>query len=144
MKKNSKNLPNLILYYYLPVVVWAIIIFTFSSSPAHPVSIVHWQDFVFKKIVHLTEYAIFTGLIFRSFKKSGIDAKKALYYSLFIAVFYGGTDEFHQSFTPTREPTVRDMLIDTAGSILMVLFISKILPKMPINVQNFAKKLDLI
>jgi VanZ family protein len=35
-----------------------------------------------------------------------------------LIVIYAVSDEFHQSFTPGREPKLRDVLIDTAGSFL--------------------------
>lgn len=34
------------------------------------------------------------------------------------AILYGVTDEFHQSFVPHRTPDIRDILVDTIGSII--------------------------
>lgn len=33
-----------------------------------------------------------------------------------IAVLYGVSDEFHQSFVPLRQPDVRDLMADAAGA----------------------------
>jgi len=39
------------------------------------------------------------------------------------------SDEFHQSFTPGRDPQPRDVMFDVTGSLLFVYFIKKIVPK---------------
>jgi len=50
---------------------------------------------------------------------------------MLIVSLYGFTDEFHQSFTPGREPRIRDVIIDTIGGALGVLTFSKVLEKYP-------------
>jgi len=69
--------------------------------------------------------------------------KKTGYISVFLASFYGITDEFHQSFTPGRDPTFRDIIFDTIGATLAIYFIWKLLPKMPEKVRLWAKKLEI-
>jgi VanZ family protein len=39
-----------------------------------------------------------------------------------MAVLYAGSDEFHQSFTSGRHPSVMDVGIDTLGAITGALF----------------------
>ena len=43
--------------------------------------------------------------------------------TLLFVIAFAVSDEFHQSFVPSREATVRDVLIDTMGAILALLFI---------------------
>jgi len=124
---------------WLPVIFWALLIFSFSSQSTPSVSEVHWQDFVFKKTIHLIEYGTFAALWYRAFVGSGLEKMKSLYFSFFITASYGATDEFHQSFTPGREPTVRDMIIDSVGAFVFLYFIYKILPGMDGRVHRFAK-----
>jgi VanZ family protein len=38
--------------------------------------------------------------------------------TLLITVGYAGLDEWHQSFVPLREPSVRDVMIDGTGALL--------------------------
>jgi VanZ family protein len=146
MTNKSKNLGKTllkILYLWLPPIIWGIFIFSFSSVTTPRVSEVHWQDFIVKKLAHFVEYAVFAVLLFRAIKGSGVGSKKALISALFFSVFYGITDEFHQSFTPGREPTVRDALIDATGSLVALLVVRDWLTKVPRKVMGFMVKLGI-
>jgi len=114
---------------WLPVFLWAIVIFSFSSIPTAHVSQIHWKDFIVKKTAHMTEYAIFTVLLYRAFLGGGASKKKAFLYAFLVCVLYAMTDEFHQSFTPGREPTLRDVGFDTIGSSIAIYSLWKLLPK---------------
>lgn len=130
--------------YWLPVVLWSGVIFMFSSLPTNRTSQIYWQDFIVKKTAHIVEYAIFTLLLYRALKISGVEKKEAGVYSIILAVIYGMSDEFHQSFTPGREPTVRDVIFDTIGAVSIIYYIWKLLPKAPKRLRNWARKLELI
>jgi len=126
--KTLKNKPAFrLMYYWLPVIVWGIIIFSFSSTHIRVVSEIHWQDFAVKKLAHIGEYSIFATLLFRAYKKSGLSSLKSFYLALVTCFVYGATDEIHQSFTPGREPAVRDILIDTFGAFLALSVIRDLL-----------------
>lgn len=112
-----------ILKFWVPPVLWAGLIFFFSSLPSVKTVEIYWQDFLLKKTAHMIEYAIFAGLLYRAFKNSNLAKTEALFYSLLITVFYAITDEVHQSFTPGREPTVRDVVFDITGGSLAVYLI---------------------
>jgi VanZ family protein len=129
--------------YWLPPFLWAMVIFTFSSSPTAKVGDSYWFDFVVKKTVHVIEYGIFAILLYRGFINSGITNKKAMFLAIFFCFFYGATDEYHQSFTPRREPALRDVVFDTIGATLAMLGLWKLLPKMPKKLKSLAEKLDL-
>jgi VanZ family protein len=140
MKKKSTTFRKVMRFssLWLPVVFWAVIIFSFSAHSTPSISEVHWKDFAFKKLVHVVEYGSFAALWFRAFLGSGFEKAKAFYYSLFLTVAYGASDEFHQSFTPGRDPTVRDMIIDSVGAFVFLYFIFKILPRMNERVVRLA------
>lgn len=104
--------------YWLPPVLWALIIFTFSSFPTIETSDFFLWDFLIKKSAHLIEYGILAILIYRAMIETEIDNKKAIIYSIIIAGLYGASDEFHQSFIPGRGPAVRDVIIDTIGATI--------------------------
>lgn len=136
MKKFSK--------YWLPVIVWAVVIFTFSSSAVPKVGETYWQDFVAKKIAHIIEYALLGILFYRALKGYGIKSSDAIIGAIVLTLVYGFTDEFHQMFTPGREPKIRDVIIDTVGGALGVLSVWHFLPKAKGRVKILAEKLNLI
>ena len=68
------------------------------------------------KIFHFIVYAALSSAIFGSIIKSKNNHKKALFISIFLAVLYGLSDEFHQSFVPGRECSLLDLLADFLGA----------------------------
>jgi len=92
----------------------------------------------------MIEYGIFAALIYRGLVASGVKKNNAGIYSILLALLYGVTDEFHQSYTPGREPRVRDVVFDTIGAILTIYSIWNLLPKAPERLRAWAKKLQLI
>lgn len=101
---------------WLPTLFWATIIFSFSSKTTPTTSQVYWQDFVVKKAAHLFVYAVLSVLIYRSLKlTTQYQRPYLLLFTITITFLYAITDEFHQSFTFGREPTIRDVLIDIVG-----------------------------
>ena len=104
---------------WLPVIIWAGIIFTFSSLPINQPAPFSWWDFIFKKTAHVTEYAILYWLIWRAASDSGrITDRSLLWKSLLIAFIYAVSDEWHQTITLGREGTLRDIGFDTIGMLL--------------------------
>ena len=128
---------------WLPVILWATIIFIFSSLPTVKASHVYWREFVIKKSAHIVEFAVLSILMYRALKNTGYSKQTSSYYTIAIASFYGITDEIHQMFTPGREPTIRDALFDTIGAILAIYFIWKLLPIAPKRLKSWAKKLRI-
>ena len=117
MKKVKK-----IVKYWGPPVLWAGVIFCFSTLPQIRTTEIYWQDFILKKTAHMVEYGILAILLYRALKYSGAGVRKAAIFSILIAVVYAMTDEFHQSFVLGRESRVRDVIFDTIGSILAITF----------------------
>lgn len=130
--------------FFLPVVLWAGVIFAFSSFPTGTATEIKWQDFVIKKSAHVIEYAILSVLLYRAFVNIGIAKGKALVLAVIISSLYGMTDEFHQSFTPGREPHFRDVIFDTIGASAAALIIWKVLPIAPVKLRKLAENYQLI
>ncbi len=127
--------------YWLPVLVWMVAIFSASGDRAsfqHSSRILepllHWlfphmapETFRFivlivRKCAHLTEYAILALLVWRVRRKPAWRDTRPWRWSeaaeaLWVAALYAATDEFHQTFIPSREGCVRDVFIDTCGAI---------------------------
>jgi VanZ family protein len=129
--------------FWLPVILWAGVIFTFSAFTTVKTSEIYWQDFIVKKLAHIAEYAIFAVLFYRALVNSGAEKKKAGYLAIVSALVYGITDEFHQSFTPGREPMVRDVIIDTIGGSIGIWALWNLLPKAPEKIKVLVQKLSL-
>lgn len=114
--QRAKRLLNL----WVPVIVWAGVIFYFSSRPTIETTDFFLGDFLIKKTAHLVEYGIFAILFFRALVSSNVSVKKAMLFSVVASFLYAVTDEFHQSFTPGRGPKFTDVLIDTTGATLSI------------------------
>lgn len=112
--------------YWLPTVVWAGIIFWFSSRATITTTQVYWQDFTVKKTAHVFVYAVLAVLVYRSLKfTTKLDRSSLLIVTLLLTVGYALTDEFHQSFTPGREPHLRDIVIDAAGAAVSLWLVDR-------------------
>ena len=85
-----------------------------------------WPDFILKKTAHVTEYAIFYWLLFRAIsQKYKQISKKTFWLTLILTIFYALTDEWHQTFIPGREGTLRDVGFDTIGGLFSLFQIKK-------------------
>jgi VanZ family protein len=132
------------LTYWLPVIALAGIIFKLSSGTVPKASEVYWQDFAAKKFAHFMIFGLMAVLIYRAVKAGGASTKNSLITAFLLTVFYGATDEFHQYFTQGREARLRDVGFDSLGAIVFLLFIQKILPKMPKEFTGIAKRFEII
>jgi VanZ family protein len=110
--------------YWLPALCCMALIFFFSSLSGSSLSNLGSLDVFVKKGAHITEYAILYFLLFRAFQSLMV-ARKALIVSAVIAVLYAISDEYHQTFVPLREGTVRDVFIDSIGIFLVYLYLRR-------------------
>ena len=123
---------------WLPVLIWMGLIFSASTdglSAAHTSRFIEpllrWLSrgrlsadaigqihFLIRKLAHLTEYAVLAVLTWNALRLSlaGASMRRLCGLAMLVSALYAASDEFHQSFTPSREATVRDVLIDTAGA----------------------------
>ncbi len=77
-----------------------------------------------RKCGHFTEYAILSLLWFRTLQLGDKQwSNRAALLAFLLSALYAVTDEFHQSFVPSRGPSMIDVGIDSAGAAfsLMVL-----------------------
>jgi VanZ family protein len=104
------------LAYWIPTLIWIGLIFSFSAHPSLQASQINWQDFFIKKTAHVVEYCILSILFDYSLRHTThFSRSKRLIYTLAFIAVYAASDEFHQSFTPGREPRIRDVVIDILG-----------------------------
>lgn len=82
-----------------------------------------------RKIAHFTLYFTLGILFFLLLKQYNIELKKIVIICLLCCIFYACTDELHQLFVPGRVGTIKDVSIDTAGTILGITIVLKIYNK---------------
>jgi VanZ family protein len=106
--------------YWLPVLVYCLVIFIQSSLPA-PDSISKIAHF--DKLLHFAAYSVLGALFYRAFftTRFGKSELKTALVSIFAASLYGLSDEIHQAFVPSRTPDIRDVLADSLGALAGVL-----------------------
>jgi len=94
---------------WLPVIVWAGVIFALSSVPSLGTGLGTW-DLVLRKLAHLSEYALLGFLLARAVRRPAV--------ALVLAAGYAATDEVHQTFVDGRLGTPRDVAIDLVGVLV--------------------------
>jgi VanZ family protein len=123
---------------WLPVLLWACVIFLVSTEHfAAPQSsrilgpLLHWLfpgitpeqvsfvQFVVRKLGHWFEYFVLAVLLYRALyaESSGKSSVRAAVLTLFLALVWAISDEFHQSLVPSRTATPVDVMIDGFGSL---------------------------
>lgn len=70
-----------------------------------------------RKTAHFLIYTILGMLVFNLIKQYKVKMKEIIIISILICLFYACTDEIHQLFILGRSGELRDVLIDTLGSI---------------------------
>jgi VanZ family protein len=103
--------------YWLPVVIYAVLIFKISSiqGPDLPENLI-LSDY----ILHALEYLPFGFLVCRAIKntKNNLPIRRIFVLSFLFATLYAATDEFHQLFIPGRFASALDLLCDSIGIII--------------------------
>src|SRR5687767_10111747 len=91
---------------WTPVVLWAAVIFAFSSVPDLGTGLGTW-DLLLRKLAHAAEFAVLGALLLRA-----VAVERA---ALALGIAYAATDELHQLLVPGRRGSVYDVLVDAAG-----------------------------
>ena len=125
-----------ILRYWLPVVVWAALIGSFSTDTFYrgwsqgivrPVLLFFLPDLnqetvelvhtVVRKLAHIIEYFVFALLLYRGFRQDAPNSRHWRWAlpALLVAVGFAGVDEFHQTFESHRTGSLMDVGFDAVG-----------------------------
>ena len=105
------KLPRL-LTVWAPVVLWAAVIFAFSSIPSLGTGLGGW-DLVVRKVAHLAEYGVLGALLARAVRTPAV--------AVALGAVYSTSDEIHQHFVRGRHAAWYDVAIDTVGVTVGVL-----------------------
>jgi len=132
------------LWRYGPLIVWMSAIFLASTdglSGSHTAAVIepllrwlfphissHRIDLIHllvRKGAHFSEYAILALLARRAFITSSYFSLRRLWFaaSLCLIVLYALSDEYHQSFVPTRTASIYDSMIDISGGLTVLLLL---------------------
>jgi VanZ family protein len=82
-----------------------------------------FTHFLIRKSSHFTEYAVLAFFAARAFSTSSKDQlrRRWFFIALALVIIYALTDEYHQSFVPSRTSSIYDSLIDMSGGLAMLL-----------------------
>jgi VanZ family protein len=106
--------------YWLPVLVYCLIIFIQSSFPATE----HIPEFDYSdKLLHAAVYAVLGLLLYRALSamRKRPSTVSLVVLSILMTALYGASDEVHQYFVPTRQAEFLDFAADAAGGIIGVM-----------------------
>jgi VanZ family protein len=126
--------------YWMPTILWMVLIFVGSTdilSAEHTsrflVPFLRWLDpqiswatlnaiqIAVRKLGHVTEYAILAALLWRALRGGAAWRTKM---SILVGVVligcgvFAASDEFHQSFIPSRTSSFHDVMIDICGALI--------------------------
>jgi VanZ family protein len=99
---------------WLPVLLWAAVIFALSSVPDLGTGLGVW-DTVLRKCAHASEYAVLAVLLYRALGRE--------LPAFLIGLAYAVTDELHQEFVRGRHASPFDVSMDAAGLALGLLLL---------------------
>ncbi len=101
---------------WLPPVLWLLFIFVLSSMsiPVAKLKAFRHQD----KLVHFIEYGVLGMLLVRGAFLSMERRRRNFWFCILVAVLYGLSDEFHQSFVPYRTADWMDWVADSLGAFV--------------------------
>lgn len=110
--------------WWLAVLSWASLIFVLSSIPEASLPDAGPPDSLLDTLVtngaHLGLYGVLGALLRRAFG----EGSRAGWYAWAVALMYGISDEWHQSFVPGREWSLFDLALDGVGAGLGLLAVA--------------------
>lgn len=126
------------LRYFIPMIIWMIVIFVMSNTNGNDSSsqsnffaniVLQFVNinketltFIIRKAAHMSEYAILALLTYYALTKIAFNKKIIFQITFLISFLYACSDEFHQLFISGRSGQFTDVLIDSAGCLIMLLF----------------------
>ncbi len=112
---------KIFLYYWLPLLLYCLLIYTLSSNQ-YPSNIP--KLFLMDKLIHFFAYAFLGLLVIRTLSTIRLKENMTLLIiiSIVLSTLYGVSDEIHQYFVPFRCPDIKDIFANLFGSAFGVYF----------------------
>ena len=124
---------------WIPALLWATFIFYLSSKPGLKVATGFW-DFATRKPAHILVYFILYLLVYYGLVRTITTTTRNLLATAFLlTIFYGGTDEIHQSLVPLREGKISDIIWDAIGALVAFVILWKYFPNLPERLKRWLK-----
>ena len=128
------------MWYWTPALIWAVLIAMFSGAAfgyshtqtllAKVFAVLHihislaqfnFLHSVIRKSAHFTVYGVLSALVFRAFRGTWPTKRRWQFswatLALAVCLFAASADEFHQTFTPGRTGTWKDVFLDMVGAL---------------------------
>ena len=127
------------LKYWLPLLIWLSVIFIGSTGvlsaeqtsrflvpflrgldPKISIATILSIHFALRKLGHLIEYGILAALLWRALRGTLTSTRNIAIASLvfMVSAIFAASDEFHQSFIPSRTASSKDVMIDICGALV--------------------------
>lgn len=137
--------PISLLRYWLPVVLWCLVIFGASADskstqrtsrfigplvrwliPGATDATVRGVQFVVRKTAHAAEYALLALLVWRALRRPRRGDNRPWHWREAILAFafatlFAVSDEWHQAYVPNRQGHPGDVILDSTGAALGLL-----------------------
>jgi VanZ family protein len=131
---------NFVKYWLLPL-LWMLVIFSASADtasahrssriiepilrwlfPEMPAAQIEAIVLIVRKCAHFVEYGVLAVLLWRAlWKPARRDPRpwswRPAGLAILIVAAYAASDEIHQTFVPSRQGSVRDVVLDTSGAL---------------------------
>ncbi len=106
---------------FIPFVAWMGVIFAFSAQETLPKPPGIGME-ITSVAGHFTVYAVLAGLTWWVLGGFALTSRKRVLIAFGVAILYGITDEWHQSFVPGRTPDIWDLVVDAIGATIGIAF----------------------
>lgn len=105
-------------WWWLAAGLYALAIFFFSGQ-SYPLGVKH-LPFLVDKAIHVLVYGAFSVVLFAALRHSRPRTPSLVLAGVaaVIAVLYGLSDEYHQSFIPFRHTDAYDLAANTVGAVV--------------------------
>ena len=138
MNRLSKHTGKTFINRWLPVLLWATVIFLFSTEhfaapqssrilgpllrsafPGITAEQLALVQFVIRKLAHWSEYFVLALLLYRALyaESGGKSSVRPAALTMIFALACAISDEFHQSLVPSRTASPIDVMIDGFGAL---------------------------
>lgn len=100
---------------WFAVALWAGMIFVLSNQPGLAVSDDRGVDLTLRHLAHIVVYAVLTVLLGWALAGPRVPSRRVVVVAGVVAFLYGISDEWHQTFVPSRTGQAVDLIWDGIG-----------------------------
>ena len=105
---------------WLPATIWMVFIFVMSSQEQFPKT-PGISTSALAVVAHLVLYGLLAFFFTIAIERDGRATRSTQLTAIALAVLYGLSDEFHQSFVPGRNSSALDLAVNSIGATIAVI-----------------------